>query len=170
MARDFRRRPMTILENPIESPCFGCGPRHERGFRLSFERRTGADGADEIVSDYTPKPDEIGWPGLMHIGLLFMTMMETSYWTALTLGERVHSASGPMTFEPLRLPRVGKLFRSRARLAGTEGDRLRVTCVAESTDGRPHATLSSTWRRATRSSVEKVGLSLPAYLLEDMDP
>ncbi len=161
---------MPFLENPDESPCFGCGPRHARGLRLAFERTTAEDGQEEILCEYTPKPDEIGWPGLMHIGLLFMVVMETSYWTALTLGDRVHTASGPMTFEPLRLPRVGKPFRSRARLAGTEGDRLRVTCVAEGVDGRPHATLSSTWRRATRSSVEKAGLSLPGYLLEDMDP
>ncbi len=161
---------MAFLENPPESPCFGCGPRHARGLHLAFQRRTTADGVEEVVCEYTPKSDEVGWPGLMHIGLLFMTMMETSYWTALALGGRVHSASGPMTFEPMRLPRVGKPFRSRARLAAAEGDRLRVTCVAESADGRPHATLSSTWRRATRSSVEKAGLSLPAYLLEDMDP
>ncbi len=161
---------MTRLENPVESPCFGCGPWHARGLRLTFERGIDSGGVEEIVCEYTPKSDEIGWPGLMHIGLLFMTMMETSYWTALTLGGRVHTASGPMTFEPLRLPRVGKTFRSRARIAGTEGDRLRVTCVAESVDGRPHATMSSTWRRATRSSVEKAGLALPDYLLEDMDP
>ncbi len=165
-----RSCPMTLLENPVESPCFGCGPRHARGLRLTFERGTDAGNVEEIVCEYAPKPDEIGWPGLMHIGLLFMTMMETSYWTALTLGGRVHTASGPMTFEPLRLPRVGKMFRSRAHIAGIEGDLLRVTCVAESADGRPHATMSSTWRRATRSSVEKAGLSLPAYLLEDMDP
>lgn len=161
---------MTLLDNPVDSPCFGCGPRHPRGLRLAFDRRTDADGSEEIVCEYAPKPDEIGWPGLMHIGLLFMTMMETSYWAALTLGGRVHTAAGPMTFEPLRLPRVGKTFRARARLAGTEGDRLRVACVAEGADGRPHATLSSTWRRASRASVERAGVSLPSYLLEDMDP
>ncbi len=161
---------MTLLENPVESPCFGCGPRHERGLRLTFERRTDSGGVEEIVCEYAPKPDEIGWPGLMHIGLLFMTMMETSYWTALTLGERVHTASGPMTFEPLRLPRVGRTFRSRAHIAGTDDNLLRVACVAESADGRPHATMSSTWRRATRSAAEKAGLALPGYLLEDMEP
>src|SRR5574337_979177 len=74
-------RRMATLENPRESPCFGCGPRHARGLHLAFERRVAADGTEEILCEYTPKEDEIGWPGLMHIGLLFLVMMETSYWT-----------------------------------------------------------------------------------------
>ena len=161
---------MPILENPPESPCFGCGPRHERGLHLAFQRRTAEDGTEEIICEYTPKPDEIGWPGLMHIGLLFLVMMETSYWTALTRGGRVHTVTGPMTYEPLRLPRVGRPFRSTARLAGEEGGILRIQCVAEDANGKRHATLASGWRRATRSGVQKAGLSLPGYLLEDMDP
>lgn len=161
---------MPALENPAENPCFGCGPRHPRGLHLSFERTTTEDGVEEIACEYTPKPDEIGWPGLMHIGLLFMVLSETSYWTALTLGGRVHTVTGPIGFEMVRLPRVGWPFRSRARIMGREGDVLRITCAAESADGRPHATMTSTYRRAKRSLVEKAGLALPDYLLEDMDP
>ena len=161
---------MPHLENPLESPCFGCGPRHARGLRLAFDRQTAEDGVEEIVCEYTPKPDEIGWPGLLHTGLLFLITMETSYWTALTLAGRVHTMSGPATYEPLRLPRVGKPFRSKARLAGHAGELLRIMCVAEDATGRPHATLASTWRRASRAAAEKAGLVLPGYLLEDMDP
>lgn len=161
---------MVLLENPPESPCFGCGQRHPRGLHLTFERVTGSDGGDEVVCEYSPKADEIGWPGLMHIGLLFMVLMETSYWTALTLGGRVMTVTGPMTFEPIRLPRVGPTFRSRARLDGPPGGDLRIRCVAEDANGKGHATLTSSWRRASRAAAEKAGLSLPSYLLEDMDP
>ncbi len=161
---------MVILANPPESPCFGCGPRHARGLHLTFERRTAADGVEEVVCEYTPKSDEVGWPGLMHTGLLFLVTMETSYWAALTLGRRVHTMTGPATYEPLRLPRVGRTFRSRARLVGLEGDLLRIRCVAEDANGRAHATLTSTWRRSSRAAAAKAGLSLPEYLLEDMDP
>ncbi len=161
---------MAVLENPPESPCFGCGPRHARGLHLAFERRTSSEGVDEIVCEYTPKEDEVGWPGLMHIGLLFLVLLETSYWAALTLGGRVHTVTGPATYEPSRLPRVGKPFRTRARLAGSTGADLRIACVAEDANGRAHATMTSGWRRASRAAVEKAGISLPAYLLEDMDP
>ncbi|HYM39421.1 MAG TPA: hypothetical protein VEY12_04650 [Thermoplasmata archaeon] len=161
---------MPTLENPAENPCFGCGPQHPRGLHLAFEQRTGPDGVSEVVCEYVPRADEIGWPGLMHIGLLFMTLMETSYWAALALGGRVHTMRGPVTFEPLRLPRVGRPFRSTARLAGRDGEELRITCVAQDANGRPHATMTSSWRRASRAAVDKAGLTLPGYLLEDMDP
>ena len=170
MAQALRARPMAALENPPESPCFGCGPRHPRGLHLSFERNTTADSVEEITCDYAAKPDEIGWPGLMHIGLLFMTLMETSYWAALTLGGRVHTVSGPVAFEPLRLPRVGRSFRSAARIVGRGEEGLRIECVAADAAGKRYATMASGWRRASRSGVEKAGLELPGYLLEDMDP
>ena len=161
---------MAVLENPPESPCFGCGPRHARGLRLAFERRAAADGSDEIVCQYTPKADEIGWPGLMHIGLLFLVMMETSYWTALTLGGRVMTVRGPVTYESLRLPRAGRTFRARARIDEKAKPEFRIRCVAEDANGRAHATMTSSWVRESRALVEKAGITLPAYLLEDMDP
>ena len=161
---------MTRLENPPESPCFGCGPTHPRGLRLAFDRMTAADGVDEVVCEYTPKDDEIGWPGLMHIGLLFMVLMETSYWAAWTLGGRVMTVRGPVTFEPSRLPRVGRTFRAHARIEGTTGERLRIRCTAEDANGKPHASMVSSWTRASRAAVERAGLALPAYLLQDMDP
>ncbi len=170
MGVGFRARMMSILENPTENPCFGCGPKHARGLHLSFERRTAPDGVEEVLCEYVPKEDEIGWPGLMHIGLLFLVMMETSYWTALTLGGRVHTVTGPVTYEPLRLPRTGKPFRSRARLDAREGGGLRIACTAEDANGRAHATMRSHWRPASRAAIEKAGLRLPAYLLEDLEP
>ena len=161
---------MAALENPPESLCFGCGPHHPRGLHLTFERRTAADGVDEVVCEYTPKADEIGWPGLMHIGLLFMVLMETSYWAALTLGGRVMTVTGPVTFEFTRLPRVGLLFVCRARFGAEAGKPPRVTCLAETATGKAVARMSSTWQRESRAAVQRAGIALPSYLLEDMDP
>ncbi len=161
---------MVLLENPAENPCFGCGPHHSRGLHLTFERRTGEGGVDEVVCEYAPKPDEIGWPGLMHIGLLFMVLMETSYWAALTLGGKVMTMTGPSTFEYRRLPRIGETLRARARIEAPTENGVRMTCCGESLEGKPYATLASTWQRTRRSQLERAGVALPAYLLEDMDP
>ena len=161
---------MVALENPDENPCFGCGPRHGRGLHLSFEETEGENRTKEVVCAYTPRDDEIGWPGLMHIGLLFLVMMETSYWAALTLSGRVHTVTGPVTYDPRRLPRVGRTFRSRARIEGQEGQDLLITCVAEDANARAHATMTSTWRRASRAAVASAGLFLPPYLLDSMTP
>jgi hypothetical protein len=159
---------MTPLDNPPESPCFGCGPRHPRGLRLAFERRALPD-REEVACTYTPKPDEIGWPGLLHTGLHFTVLFETSYWTALTLGGRIHTATGPQVFDQARLPRVGAPFTARARLVAGEGP-LRVRATSETAEGKPCATLETTWRPASRAAVEKAGLRLPAYLLDEMEP
>jgi hypothetical protein len=161
---------MAVLENPPESPCFGCGPNHPRGLHLTFERRTAADGSDEVLCGYTPKADEIGWPGLMHIGLLFLVLMETSYWAALTLTGRVMTVTGPVTFEFTRLPRVGVPFVSRARLETRTVGHPQVTCLAETATGKSLAVMNSSWERASRAAVEKAGIRLPRYLLGDMDP
>jgi hypothetical protein len=80
---------MVRLENPPENPCFGCGPEHARGLRLSFEKTLGADGVEEIQSTFTPGTDEVGWPGIFHTGLHFTVLYEVSYWAALTLGGRL---------------------------------------------------------------------------------
>ncbi len=161
---------MALLESPAENPCFGCGPHHSRGLHLAFERRTGEGGVDEIVCEYAPKPDEIGWPGLMHIGLLFMVLMETSYWAALTLGGKVMTITGPSIFEPRRLPRTGETLRARARIETRTETGARIACTGESLEGKPYASLASTWQRARRSQVERAGIALPSYLLDDMDP
>ena len=143
---------------------------HARGLHLAFERQQAPDGVDEVVCEYTPKPDEIGWPGLMHIGLLFTVMMETSYWAALTLGGRVMTVHGPVTYEMHRLPRVGNPFQARARILESDVTGTQLECVAQGAHGRPYATMASSWVRESRARVEKAGIALPAYLLEDMDP
>ena len=153
---------MTTLENPPENPCFGCGPDHARGLRLQFERV-----GDEVRCTYTAKPDEIGWPGIMHTGLHFTALFETSYWAALELTGKVHVASGPQTFDQQRLPRVGLPFTTRARIVSREP--LRVVAESATAEGKPLARLETSWKAASRAGTERAGVKLPAYLLDEMD-
>ncbi|MHB8605993.1 MAG: hypothetical protein ACYDCK_12135 [Thermoplasmatota archaeon] len=161
----------TRLDNPSENPCFGCGPRHARGLRLAFERLPAADGSgDEIVTTYAPRPDEIGWPGLLHTGLHFTVLYEASYWCALELGGRVMNSVGDVVYTPKRLPPTGAPFRVRARLSERSEDGAKTFAQSESLEGKPYGTVAGSWRRASRARIEKAGLALPDYLLEDMDP
>lgn len=158
---------MSQLENPPENPCFGCGPTHARGLRLSFRRERAPDGAEEVVTEYAPKVDEIGWPGLLHTGLHFTVLYEVSYWAALELSGKVMTSFGPASFDQKRLPRVGAPFTARARLvADAEGARVEARSESE---GRLAGTLETSWRAASRARIEKAGLKLPEYLLADMD-
>lgn len=151
------------LENPDENPCFGCGPHHARGLHLTFER----DG-DVVRTTYVPKEDEIGWPGLFHTGLHYTVVFEAMYWAALTLTGTVHSVTGPQTFDQARLPRVGVPFTVTARIVGRDPLRLRTESMMEG--GKACATAEATFRPVSRASVERTGLRVPGYLLDEMDP
>lgn len=161
---------MVELENPAENPCFGCGPRHPRGLRLRFERSTAADGADEIVSTFTPRPDEIGWPTVLHHGLHFLVLYETSYWTALTLGGKLWVSHGPITYTTDRLPRVGVAHVARGRLVAAEPGSLTVEAASATREGKPCGTLRSSWKPASREAVDRAGIPLPEYLRAELSP
>ena len=157
---------MPALENPTDNPCFGCGPLHPRGLRLAFERHTAADGVDEVTTAFTPRPDEIGWPGVFHAGLHFMVLYEVSYWTALELGGRLMVSTGPGTYAHERLPRVGRLHVARARLGESSPSGREVVATSATADARPCGTLRTLWRPVERAEIERAHLQLPDYLLE----
>lgn len=66
-----------------DQPCFGCGPQHPLGFRLTFER----DGSD-VVTQFTPGPLHQGPPGIMHGGLVSTLADEIGAWAVIAATER----------------------------------------------------------------------------------
>ena len=161
---------MVELENPVESPCFGCGPLHARGLRLRFEQVDGEDGVPEVRTTFTPKPDEVGWPTLFHHGLHFLVLNEVSYWAALTLTGKVWVLAGPATYSTERLPRVGVAHVARARIVERGPDRLMIRATSASDQGKHCGTLEASWRPASRAAVERAHVPLPDYLLPDLGP
>jgi hypothetical protein len=159
---------MVRLENPPENPCFGCGPLHPRGLHLQFEETVTSDGIPELRSAFTPKEDEIGWPGLMHTGLHFTILYEVSYWSALTLGHRLMVSVGPATYVSHRLPRVGRPHVARARLGPQKEGHHTVTATTETVEGMPCGTLETMWRIIERAEIDRAGLHLPQYLLDEL--
>jgi hypothetical protein len=154
----------TPIENPDESPCWGCGPQHPRGLHLAFLRE-----GDAVTCTYTPKEDEIGWPDVFHTGLHFTALFETAYWAALDITGKVHVASGTHQFHQDRLPRVGKPFKVTARIAQRE-PMLRIRAESVTTEGKPCAWLDVGMTPASRAQVTRAGIVLPQYLLDEMAP
>jgi len=161
---------MAALENPPENPCFGCGPNHPRGLRLSFRREVAEDGKDEVRGEFTPRPDEIGWPTLFHHGLHFMALYEASYWAALTFGGKVWVSAGPISYTSDRLPRVGVTHSVAARIVDRSDRALHIRADSRVVSGKPCGFLETDWRPASRAVAERAGVPLPRYLLEEMDP
>lgn len=158
-----------LLDNPSDNPCFGCGPGVARGLKLTFCRERALDGAEEVVAMHTPREDEIGWPGLLHTGLHFTVLYEASYWAAWELTGQVHTSHGPAAYDQQRLPRVGKPFEARARLAPAD-EGVRIEARSLNPEGKVLATLGTAWRAASRERTTKAGIALPDYLLRDMAP
>ncbi|HYA71142.1 MAG TPA: hypothetical protein VEH28_07240 [Thermoplasmata archaeon] len=161
---------MVGLENPEESPCFGCGPQHPRGLRLRFERVDGADGTPEVLTRFVPKPDEIGWPGLFHHGLHFLVLNEVAYWAALTLTGKIWVLQGPATYSFDRLPRVGVSHVARARIVEQSPERLTIRATSATEEGKPCGSVVAPWRLSSRAAVERAHIELPSYLLPDLGP
>ncbi len=162
---------MAYLENPEESPCFGCGPKHARGLHLQFERAEGEDGVPEVRTSFTPKPDEIGWPTVFHHGLHFLVMSEVSYWTALTLTGKVWVMVGPATYTADRLPRVGVGHLARGRIVEQTPEHLAIRVTTATVEaGKSCGSLESSWRPASRVVVDRAHIPLPEYLREDLFP
>ncbi len=65
-------------------PCFGCGPDHPIGFRLSF-RTEGEGDAREVVTDFLPGDQYQGPPGIMHGGLVTTLADEIAAWAVIGL-------------------------------------------------------------------------------------
>jgi hypothetical protein len=161
---------MVALENPDANSCFGCGPANTRGLKLRFERVEGADGTAELRTIFRPGTDETGWPGLFHTGLHFTVLYEVSYWTALELGGRLMVSTGPGTYAHRRLPRAGGLYIARARLGPSVAEGLTVEATTESEEGKPCGTLRTFWRPVERAEIERAGLTLPSYLVDEIRP
>ena len=159
---------MSALENPSENPCFGCGPLHPRGLHLKFEEATSPDGVPEVRTSFVPQPDEIGWPTLFHHGLHFLVLYEASYWTALTLGRKLWVSQGAISYNALRLPRVGIAHVARGRIVTMTPTRLEIRAETETKSGKPCGVLGSTWVPARRDVVERAGIPLPDYLRSEL--
>ena len=71
----------TVLDFP---GCFVCGSDNAAGLHVKFTR----DGDDGCRAEYTAHGDHVGWPGLMHGGLLFTLMDEAVAWAVCYAGLR----------------------------------------------------------------------------------
>jgi len=157
---------MTPLDNPAANSCFGCGPAHPHGTHLRFYR----DG-DEVVAVHSPRETDIGWPGMLHTGLHFMTMMEAGYWAAWEVTGVVHSMFGTHAFTQDRLPRTAEDWQARARVvARDEGGVPVVTETLARQGGRATGRLLAHWRPVSRDLVARAGLDLPDYITQDLAP
>lgn len=82
--------------------CFVCGSENPEGLQIPFERRPKGG----CRAEYTAKPTHVGWPDIIHGGLLFTLMDEAVAWASIYAGHQAVTGKAEARF---RAPgRVGK--------------------------------------------------------------
>jgi acyl-coenzyme A thioesterase PaaI-like protein len=104
----FRRNVlMQTTIAPMYPHCFVCGSENPNGLRVAFG--PGPDGG--CRAEYTPTADHVGWPDIVHGGLVFTLMDEALAWALCCAGMQGVTAKAEAR------------FRQQVRV----GDRLVVT-------------------------------------------
>lgn len=108
--------PKELTSHP-KNPCFGCGPAHPRGLGLTFLK----DG-ERVVGTLQVTDDVQGFPGRLHSGVLYASLIDAAKWTVIGLRGRL---GVPVRTSALstrrwglvgeRLSLVGRITRSTLR-------------------------------------------------------
>jgi uncharacterized protein (TIGR00369 family) len=112
------------MELPHTAGCLVCGRQNPHGLKLSLD----VDESTGVVSvQFTPRPEHIGFEGIVHGGVLATVLDEAMVWAATWAGKRF-CVAGEMTVRFRRSAGVGtplrveaKVESSRARLVQTAG-------------------------------------------------
>lgn len=80
--------------------CYVCGSANERGLQVPFSAHPGGGSRAE----YTAREEHVGWPEVIHGGLLFTLLDEAVAWAAIYAGLHGVTAKAEVRFrEPARV-------------------------------------------------------------------
>lgn len=112
----------------LEHYCFGCGRHNPVGFHLVFER----DG-EQMVARYQPRPEDQGFPGVMHGGLLALLLDEAMGW-AMYAGE-VFAVTAKMELRFRRPAGLDAPLTVRSRIERRRGRRIELAATVNDPGG-----------------------------------
>jgi uncharacterized protein (TIGR00369 family) len=73
-----------MLQLPHTAGCIACGPANPHGLHLALF----VDPAGTVHTEYTPRPEHIGFQGVLHGGVLATVVDEAMVWCATWSGKR----------------------------------------------------------------------------------
>ena len=74
---------MSTVPLPYTRDCFVCGAHNSHGLHLRFRRE-----GDEVRADFTPQPQQAGFRGIVHGGILATVLDEAMFWAAASTTKR----------------------------------------------------------------------------------
>ena len=107
------------LELPHTAGCLVCGRSNPHGLHLSLH----VDEASGLVATtFTPRPEHIGFEGIVHGGVLATVLDEAMVWAATWAGRRF-CVAGEMSVRFRRSAAVGRALRCEARVESAASKR-----------------------------------------------
>jgi len=109
--------------------CFACGRANPIGLHLRFHRE-----GDVVVAAYAPRPEDVGFPGVLHGGVLVTLLDEAMAWAmygrSLTLGV---TAKMEIRYRRAAAPEEALVVRGRVRRM--RGRRIEVEAELDTASG-----------------------------------
>jgi uncharacterized protein (TIGR00369 family) len=100
------------MELPHTAGCLVCGRQNPHGLMLSLD----VDESTGVVSvQFTPRPEHIGFEGIVHGGVLATVLDEAMVWAATWAGKRF-CVAGELTVRFRRSAGVGEPLRVETRV------------------------------------------------------
>ncbi|HTY03656.1 MAG TPA: PaaI family thioesterase [Rhodocyclaceae bacterium] len=125
-----------------DGTCFGCGSAHPSGLHL---KSYWDDDGVHVICKHTPRPEFIGWPGLVYGGFIAMLVDCHSNWTVMAYHYRnegrapgtqpkLECATGNLNITYLKPTPMGVELTLKARVEGPVGRKTRVLCEVRAGD------------------------------------
>ncbi len=125
-----------------EQVCFACGGLNEHGLHLHFSR----DGAGAVVCRYEPRPQDQGFPGVMHGGILAALLDESMAW-AMWAADRALGVTAKMETRYRRTVGTDGVLTVRGRVVRVRGRRVEVEATVDDADGQRLAEATALFMR-----------------------
>lgn len=117
-------------ERLYQQYCFACGRQNPIGLHMQFRR----DGADGVRCEYTPRPEDQGFPGVIHGGVLVALMDEAMAW-AMFAAHRALGVTAKMETRYRQPVSPDARLTIRARVTRERGRRIEAEATIEDAEG-----------------------------------
>lgn len=119
------------MELPHTAGCMVCGRENPHGLRLDLH----VDPAGGVVStSFTPRPEHIGFVGVVHGGVIATVLDEVMVWAATWSGRRF-CVCGEMTVRFRASAQVGRTLHIEARVDSFRPKLIQTSAEARDPDG-----------------------------------
>jgi uncharacterized protein (TIGR00369 family) len=108
--------------------CYVCGTENRSGLHVTFR----PDPAGGSRADYLARPEHVGWPGIIHGGLLFTLMDEAVAWACTYAGQYCVTAKVEARFRTSARVGMPLVITGRVTFASQRA----IRAHAEIRDGR----------------------------------